>query len=78
LIDSKLTKLEDPLLYFIRATYTPFTNITRISFDFDPGVGIADIYVNKEEQNGKYPVTFDEPPTILKFVACQDPYLHYH
>lgn len=77
-MESKLTELKDPFIYFIRATYIPFANMTRTSFDFDPGVGTAAIYVNDSEQGERHSVALLEPPTMLKFVMCQESCLHYH
>ena len=73
LLESKLTWREDPFMYFIRAIYSPFRNMTRISMDHDSRYGIQGIYVNDPKREYKYSATFDEPQTILdvKYMVCR-------
>lgn len=60
-------------MYFIRAIYSPFRNMTRISMDHDSRYGIQGIYVNDPKRENKYSATFDEPQIILdvKYMVCR-------
>lgn len=81
---ARLTELQDPSIYFTWATYIPFTNMKRIDIDFlSMGPGIRDIHVNDDDprDSRRYlTVTFNEPPTELKILACSEgifPVFHF-
>lgn len=52
--------------------------MTRISFDFEPQVGIIGIHANDPTKKEQHSVTFNEPPTTLKFVVCHAPFMKKH
>ena len=69
--DCLLTELEDPYIYFTGATYIPFANMKRISFDYAIlGQGIQKIYVNDTKSGERFPVTFPAPTTKIKLLVC--------
>lgn len=65
--------MEDPSIYFAHATYIPFATMKRIDIKYLPPITIMDIAVNDDSPN-KGPtnlsVTFDKPPTEVKFLVC--------
>lgn len=65
---------KDPHIYFIKASYTPFTDMKRISFDMNPHNGVMGVYTNDSKKKEEHSVAFYEPPTTLKFVVCHVPH----
>lgn len=64
------------LFYSTRAAYIPFTNMKRIDIDFlHMGPGIRYIHLNDSDRKDSrrcLTVTFSEPPTELKLLACSE------
>ncbi|KAK2807224.1 hypothetical protein FQN50_005511 [Emmonsiellopsis sp. PD_5] len=55
-VESELTTMEDPFIYFTKATYIPFTKMEKIVLDVDYSrFGIIDIDPNGIEHPWKYP-----------------------
>ena len=79
-IKSKLTELNDALMYFTPAQYVPFTDMKRVTFAVERmTTGLMDMYANGDvtspwvntNRSLWHSFNFNKPPATMKLMVCQ-------